>query len=66
MPGPDLILASGSTIRKQMLIDAGISFDVITSEVDEDIIKSTFIEESFLERVIELAKAKAKHVEFFH
>ena len=47
MPDPDLILASGSTIRKQMLIDAGISFDVITSEVDEDIIKSTFIEESF-------------------
>ena len=62
MPDPDLILASGSTIRKQMLTDAGVSFKVITSEVDEDIIKSTFVKESFSERVIELAKAKARQV----
>ena len=56
MPDTKLILASGSSI-KQMLADAGIVFEVITSHVDEDLIKSTFVKETFPERVIELSKA---------
>ena len=62
MPDTKLILASGSSIRKQMLADAGVVFEVITSHVDEDLIKSTFVKETFPERVIELSKAKAKEV----
>ena len=62
MPDTKLILASGSSIRKQMLADAGVVFEVITSEVDEDLIKSTFTKETFPKRVIELSKAKAKEV----
>ena len=62
MPDTKLILASGSSIRKQMLADAGVVFEVITSHVDEDLIKSSFVKETFPERVIELSKAKAKEV----
>ena len=62
MPDTKLILASGSSIRKQMLADAGVVFEVITSHVDEDLIKSNFVKETFPERVIELSKAKAKEV----
>ena len=36
-PSTPLILASGSQSRKIMLEDAGINFDIITSDVDEDI-----------------------------
>ena len=38
-PTIPIILASGSESRKVMLEDAGIKFDVITSHVDEDILK---------------------------
>jgi len=38
-PSTPIILASGSESRRIMLEDAGIKFKVITSEVDEDIIK---------------------------
>ena len=34
-PAPDIILASGSPRRKQLLEDAGIAFSVRVSEVDE-------------------------------
>ena len=38
-PKAPIILASGSESRKQMLEEAGIVFDVIVSETDEDLIK---------------------------
>ena len=39
-PKLPIILASGSESRKQMLQEAGIIFEVIVSEADEDQIKS--------------------------
>jgi len=40
---PRLILASGSTSRKEILLAAGVSFDVIPSSVDEEAIKSKIL-----------------------
>ena len=37
---PKIILASGSESRKIMLKDAGLSFDVQVSDVDEDALKA--------------------------
>jgi septum formation protein len=36
MPSPPLILASASPSRRQLLVSAGLAFDVETSGVDED------------------------------
>ena len=58
-PSTPLILASGSQSRKIMLEDAGINFDIITSDVDEDIIKKLISELPFKDQVIKLAAAKA-------
>ena len=58
-PSTPLILASGSQSRKIMLEDAGINFDIITSDVDEDIIKKQISELPFKDQVIKLAAAKA-------
>ena len=41
-PKIPIILASGSESRKVMLEDAGINFKVITSEVNEDILKDEY------------------------
>ena len=35
----DLILASGSSIRRKMLEDAGVEFDVVPANIDEDAAK---------------------------
>ena len=52
-----LILASGSSIRRQMLEDAGIEFEVVRPDVDEDAAKAGQTEPG---RVAEdLAQAKA-------
>jgi septum formation protein len=52
-----LILASGSSIRRQMLEDAGIEFEVVRPDVDEDAVKAGQREPG---RVAEdLAQAKA-------
>ena len=56
------ILASGSTIRKKILLDHGIHFDVQKSEVDEEELKKNIPNLPFEERVIKLASAKAKEV----
>ena len=61
-PKVPIILASGSESRKIMLEDAGINFEVVTSEVDEDIIKNKFSALPFSEQVIKLASAKASAV----
>ena len=58
-PTIPIILASGSESRKVMLEDAGIKFDVITSHVDEDILKQEISSQSFEKQVIALASAKA-------
>ena len=65
-PKIPIILASGSESRKQMLHEAGIIFEVIVSEADEDQIKSQITSLPFKEQVIHLAKAKASAVSIMH
>ncbi len=57
-----LILASGSASRQVMLKDAGINFKVVTSDVDEAILKEKICALPFNEQVIALAAAKASVV----
>ena len=57
---PKIILASGSESRKIMLKDAGLSFDVQVSDVDEDPLKALIGDMPFEKQVIALAKAKAE------
>ena len=61
-PSEPIILASGSESRRIMLEDAGLDFKVISSEVDEDILKQQMIGMPFEEQVVKLAIAKAKEV----
>ena len=61
-PKISIILASGSTSRKMMLEEAGIVFDVIVSETDEDLIKKKIASLPYSKQVIHLAKAKAETV----
>ena len=61
-PKVSIILASGSASRKMMLEEAGIIFDVIVSETDEDLIKKKITSLPYSEQVIHLAKAKAEPV----
>jgi len=56
------ILASGSKIRKKILSDHGINFDVQKSEIDEEELKKNILNLPFEERVIKLASAKGKEV----
>ena len=56
------ILASGSKIRKKILSDHGINFDVQKSEIDEEELKKNILNLPFEERVIKLASAKAKEI----
>ena len=56
------ILASGSKIRKKILSDHGINFDVQKSEIDEEELKKNILNLPFEERVIKLSSAKAKEV----
>jgi len=58
-PKIPIILASGSESRRVMLEEAGIVFQVVTSDVDESILKEKIASLPFSEQVIELAKAKA-------
>jgi septum formation protein len=61
-PSVPIILASGSESRRIMLEDAGLDFKVISSEVDEDILKQQMTGMPFEEQVVKLAMAKAKEV----
>ena len=61
-PSAPIILASGSESRRIMLEDAGLDFNVISSEVDEDILKQQMTGMPFEEQVVKLAMAKAKEV----
>jgi len=58
-PNPPIILASGSESRKIMLQDAGLIFEIITSNVDEDLLKNEMEGMPFEDQVVKLAAAKA-------
>ena len=60
--GPKIILASGSLIRRELMANAGIEFDVITKAVDEAAIKSSLLNEGVSVRNIADALAEAKSV----
>ena len=57
-----LILASGSRIRRQLLEEAGLKFQVINSNVDEDLLKKELHDRPFREQVLRLASEKARTV----
>lgn len=61
---PRIILASGSSIRKQLMEEAGLDFDVIVKPVDEAAIKTAMLADSAKIRDIAdaLAEAKARRV----
>ena len=61
-PSVPIILASGSESRRIMLEEAGLDFKVLSSDVDEDILKQQMIGMPFEEQVVKLAMAKAKEV----
>ena len=61
-PSVPIILASGSESRRVMLEDAGIDFKVVSSDVDEDILKKEMAGMPFEEQVVKLASAKAEEV----
>ena len=61
-PSVPIILASGSESRRVMLEDAGIDFNVFSSDVDEDILKQEMVGLPFEEQVVKLASAKAEEV----
>ena len=61
-PNTPIILASGSHSRRVMLEDAGIHFEVISSHVDEDLLKKEMDGLPFEDQVISLAAAKASEV----
>ena len=60
----NLILASKSKVRKQILEKNGINCDVIPSNVDEDLIKKALIKEKATPKIISknLAEVKANKV----
>ena len=55
-----LILASGSSIRRQMLVDAGLEFEVVRPDVDEEAAKTGQTEPRKIAG--DLARAKAEAV----
>ncbi len=57
-----LILASGSSIRQQMLRAVGLTFSVVPSGVDEDILKRDLASKTVTERASALAQEKARNV----
>lgn len=57
-----IILASGSTIRQQMLKACGLTFSVEPSGVDEEALSATLKHGPVAQHALELAKAKALSV----
>lgn len=59
-----IILASGSSIRRQMLTQAGVEFDVQAARVDEDMVRDALLAEGAAARDIAdaLAELKARKV----
>ncbi|MCA0042147.1 Maf family protein [Celeribacter litoreus] len=61
-----ILLASGSKIRQQLLINAGVPFDVIVARIDEESIKDALVSEGASPREVAdaLAEGKARKVSF--
>lgn len=55
-----IILASGSAIRREILTNAGLDFEVIVKPVDESAIKDALLEENVAKKDIADALAEAK------
>lgn len=67
MTATRLVLASGSAARRQMLLNAGLLFDVVPAEINEDRLRDEFIgTASHSEIAAELAAAKALAVAASH
>jgi len=60
MAKPSLILASGSAIRREIMLNAGLDFDVVVKPVDEAAIKTAMLAEKAPIRDIADALAEAK------
>lgn len=60
----DLILASGSAVRRSMLENAGVAVQTVSARVDEETVKAALISEGALPRDIAdtLAEMKARKV----
>ena len=54
-----ILLASGSRIRRQLLKQAGLEFEVVNSYVDEDLLKKELHGRPFREQVVRLASEKS-------
>ncbi len=63
MNGRRLILASGSAARRQMLSNAGLVFDVVPADIDEDRVRDVMIGSATHQQIaIVLAETKALSV----
>ncbi|WP_300542672.1 nucleoside triphosphate pyrophosphatase [Maricaulis sp.] len=62
----DLVLASGSQIRRQVLEGAGVPFSIIKPDVDEAVIKAERSGLAPVDMALELGKAKAESVSLSH
>tara|TARA_B100001564_G_scaffold16640_1_gene12770 strand:+ start:2953 stop:3558 length:606 start_codon:yes stop_codon:yes gene_type:complete len=62
IPEYKIILASNSSIRKKILEDSGIPFEVIPSQVVEEDLKQSLSSDNFKDFCLSLAKAKALDV----
>ncbi len=62
MTAAQLILASGSSARRQMLASAGVTFAVHPADVDEDAIRATLANPDPMHVARVLARAKAEEV----
>ena len=49
LPEQKVILASNSSIRKKILEDSGISFEVVPSEIEEEELKQSLSSNNFKE-----------------
>jgi septum formation protein len=58
----NIILASGSTIRKQILEDSGVTFEVIVKPIDEASIKNSMVHEGASNLSIVSALAELKSI----
>lgn len=67
---PEIVLASGSRIRREMLERAGVPFRTVPADVDEDAIRREILSSDSAASAeaiaLELAKAKAVHVSRAH
>ena len=62
----DLILASGSAIRKELLVNAGLIFSVQSARVDEDMVRGALLAEEASPRDIADALAELKAIKVNH